>query len=170
MTEQAADFRHCTVSCDHCGKRNRVPAVGPGIACCGNCHDPLAWIAEANDHTFAEVAEHASVPVLVDLRAASCSPCDRVSSALEQVAHEMAGRVKLVKVDIARAPKTRARFCAQAVPALLLMRGELVIDRRTGAAPTAALRAWAERALSRSPADARVSGASLEGQAGQFHA
>jgi thioredoxin 2 len=57
--------------------------------------------------------------------------------------------LKLVKVNIDLAPKTQARFGVQAVPTLLLMRGGKVIDRQAGAAPAAALRAWAEKALAR---------------------
>ncbi|MDT4963597.1 MAG: thioredoxin 2, partial [Pseudonocardiales bacterium] len=45
------------VQCEHCGKKNRVPAVGDGIPRCGNCHRPLPWIVDAGDDTFSEVAE-----------------------------------------------------------------------------------------------------------------
>jgi len=46
---------------------------------------------------FHEVAEKAAIPVLVDLWAAWCGP------ALEQLARERAGQVKLVKVDVDKA-------------------------------------------------------------------
>ena len=52
------------VRCRHCGRRNRVPAAAAGIPRCGNCRQPLPWIAEADDATFAEVAEAASLPVV----------------------------------------------------------------------------------------------------------
>jgi thioredoxin 2 len=150
MHEQAATAHHDgTAACAHCGKRNRVPASGEGVIRCGNCHEPLPWIAKADDDTFADVAERSSVPVLVDLGTRSCGPCDRVSPALEQVAREMAGRVKLVKVDVSRCPKTKARFSAQAVPSLLVLRAGEVINRRAGSAPAAALRAWVESTLAR---------------------
>jgi thioredoxin 2 len=58
------------VRCRHCGRRNRVPPAAAGIPRCGNCHQPLPWIAGAGDDSFAEVAEiaeAASVPVVVDL-------------------------------------------------------------------------------------------------------
>lgn len=148
MTEQAATALHTgTAACACCGKRNRVPASGEGVVRCGNCHEPLPWIAEADDDSFADVAERSSVPVLVDLDARWCGPCDRVSPALEQVAREMAGRVKLVKVDVNRCPKTTARFSAQTVPSLLVLRAGEVVNPRAGSAPAAALRAWVENTL-----------------------
>ena len=45
------------VRCRNCGRRNRVPAAAAGIPRCGNCHQPLPWIADAGDDTFAEIAE-----------------------------------------------------------------------------------------------------------------
>ncbi|GAB34684.1 NAD(P)/FAD-dependent oxidoreductase [Gordonia otitidis] len=56
------------VKCPHCGKVNRVPAAGNGRPRCGNCHEPLPWIASAGDGDFAEVAEKSSVPVLLLIR------------------------------------------------------------------------------------------------------
>ena len=135
------------VTCPNCGRRNRVPAAAAGTPRCGNCHKPLPWIVDAGDDDFAEVAERASVPALIDLWAPWCGPCRMVSPALEQLATEMAGRLKLVKVNVDESPKLQQRFGVQAIPTLLVLRGGAVAARQTGAAPAAALRAWLEQAL-----------------------
>src|SRR6516165_10535377 len=135
------------VKCPHCGRRNRVPAAAAGTPRCGHCHQPLPWIVDATDGTFTEVAEQASVPVLVDLWAPWCGPCRMVSPALEQLATEMAGRLKLVKVNVDTSPRVSQRFDAQAIPTLLLLRGGQVAARQIGAAPIAVLRAWVENGL-----------------------
>ena len=135
------------VTCPHCGKRNRVPAAAAGTPRCGNCHQPLPWLAEAGDDSFAEVAEHSTVPAIVDLWAPWCGPCRMVSPALERVATELAGRVKLVKVNVDDAPRLSERFAVQAVPTLMVVKDGQVVARRAGAAPASALRGWVEEAL-----------------------
>ena len=135
------------VTCANCGRRNRVPAAAGGTPRCGNCHQPLPWIVDAGDDDFAEVAERSSVPALIDLWAPWCGPCRMVSPALEQLATEMAGRLKLVKVNVDESPKLQQRFGVQAIPTLLVLREGAVAARQTGAAPAAALRTWLEQAL-----------------------
>jgi thioredoxin 2 len=135
------------VTCPDCGRKNRVPAAAAGTPRCGSCRRPLPWIVEAGDDNFAEVAERASVPALIDLWAPWCGPCRTVSPALEQLATEMAGRLKLVKVKVDQAPKLQHRFAVQAIPTLLVLRGGAVAARQTGAAPATALRSWLEQAL-----------------------
>ncbi len=135
------------IACPNCGRKNRVPAAAAGTPRCGNCHKPLPWIVDAGDDDFAEVAEHASVPALIDLWAPWCGPCRMVSPALEQLATEMAGKLKLVKVNVDESPKLQQRFGVQAIPTLMLLRDGQVAARQTGAAPAAALRTWLEQAL-----------------------
>jgi thioredoxin 2 len=135
------------VRCPNCGRKNRVPAAASGLPRCGNCHKPLPWIVDAGDDTFAEVAERASVPVVVDLWAPWCGPCRMVSPALAQVATDMRGRLKLVKVNVDNSPGLQQRFGVQSIPTLLLMRDGKVTSRQVGAVPAAALRSWVEQAL-----------------------
>ena len=146
------------VTCENCGRVNRVPAAARGRPRCGNCKAFLPWIADAGDEDFAQIAEQATVPVLVDLWAAWCGPCRMVSPALEQLAREKAGELKLVKVDIERAPKLAQRFSVQAVPTLMVLyRGE-VIARQPGAAPLDVLRGWLNDAIARIPSESRFGG------------
>jgi len=93
------------------------------------------------------VAEAAKIPVVADLRAPWCGPCRMVSPALEQLARDLAGKVKLVKVNAGTSPRVSQRFGVQAIPALLVLRHGQVAARQTGAVPLATLRTWAGNAL-----------------------
>jgi thioredoxin 2 len=142
-----ATARTSIVTCPHCSKKNRVPAAAGSIPKCGNCHERLPWIADAGDDDFAEVAERTPVPVLVDLWATWCGPCRMVSPALERLATERAGELKLVKVDVDKAPRLSQRFEVRAVPTLMVLRDGEVLARQPGAAPEPALRNWLDQAL-----------------------
>ncbi|MGY1782841.1 thioredoxin [Geodermatophilus sp. SYSU D01036] len=142
-----ATARTTIVTCPHCSKKNRVPAVAASSPRCGNCHQRLPWIADAGDDDFAEVAERAPVPVLVDLWATWCGPCRMVSPVLERLATERAGDLKLVKVDVDQAPRLSQRFEVRAVPTLMVLRDGEVLARQPGAAPEPALRSWLDQAL-----------------------
>jgi len=133
--------------CEHCGRANRVPAAATGSVRCGHCHQPLPWVADADDDTFAEVAEAATLPVLVDLWAPWCAPCRLVSPALERLARDLAGRVKLVKVNVDEAPRLAQRFDVRAVPTLLILRQGEMVARQAGALLPPALGTWVEQAL-----------------------
>jgi thioredoxin 2 len=137
-----------TVACEQCGRRNRVPVATKGKPRCAHCKQFLPWIVDADDTDFAQVAEQASIPVLVDLWAEWCRPCRMVSPALVSLAREQAGQLKLVKVDVDRAPQLSLRFAVQAIPTLLVMNRGTVVARQTGAAPINVLRDWLNGALS----------------------
>ena len=138
------------MQCPNCAKRNRIPAAADGRPRCGNCHKPLPWIVSAGDQDFTEVVDKSSVPVLVDLWATWCGPCRMVSPALEQLATERAGQLKLVKVDVDASRAVSQRFEVQAVPTLLVVDHGQVLSRQSGATPIAALRNWLDQALSAS--------------------
>jgi thioredoxin 2 len=135
------------IRCPNCGRRNRVPAAAAGTPRCGNCHKPLPWIAQAGDATFAEIVESAAIPVLVDFWAPWCMPCRTVSPALEQLAEQMPGQIKLVKINVDESPRLQQRFSVQSIPMLMVMRRGQVIAQQAGAAPATVLRAWLEQSL-----------------------
>ncbi len=135
------------IKCPNCGQRNRVPDAAAGTPRCGTCHRPLPWIVDAGDDTFAEIAEAASVPVVVDLWAPWCGPCRMVSPALADLAADLAGRIKLVKVNVDESPGLQRRFGVQSIPTLLLLRGGLVVARQIGAVPAPQLRTWVDQSL-----------------------
>jgi thioredoxin 2 len=133
--------------CPSCGTRNRVPPAASGSPRCGRCHRPLPWIVDADDETFAQATGGTQLPVLVDLWAPWCGPCRVVGPLLEQLAAELPGRVKLVKVNLDKAPRVQSRFSVQGVPTFVLLRDGREVARKVGAAPLTELRSWLESSL-----------------------
>jgi thioredoxin 2 len=135
------------MACPNCGKKNRVPASATGTPRCANCKHALPWIVDATDRDFDEVATRSTLPVLLDLWAPWCGPCRMVSPALESLARENAGSLKLVKVNVDEAPAIAQRFDARSIPTLAVLRDGKVVARQVGAAPEHALRQWLTGAL-----------------------
>ena len=97
------------IACPSCGTKNRVPATASGVPRCGKCHQPLPWIVDAGAAEFDQIVSASRLPIVVDLWAPWCGPCRTVSPLLEQLARELAGRIRLVKVNVDQAPAVQAR-------------------------------------------------------------
>lgn len=134
--------------CPSCGTKNRVPAAAKGVPRCASCHRPLPWVVDAGAGDFDEVATRSRLPVVVDLWAPWCGPCRTVSPLLEQLATELAGTVKLVKVNVDEAPSIQARFGVQGIPTFVLLEGGVEVGRLVGAHPLHELRDWIGRSTS----------------------
>jgi thioredoxin 2 len=145
-----------TIRCGSCGATNRVPRdkLAQGLqAKCGNCKQPLSPAAAAGpltvtDATFAAEVERSPLPVLVDAWAPWCGPCRTIAPAIEELAGELAGRVRVAKLNVDDNPATASRFDIRSIPTLLVMAGGREVDRIVGAQPKHAIRARLERFVS----------------------
>jgi len=148
MNTSAADLSE--VRCASCGARNRVPRARLGQhPKCGRCKQELLphHPVEASDVSFGVEVEGAPVPVLVDFWAPWCGPCRQVAPALEQIARERAGRLKVVKLNVDENPQVAGRFGIRSIPAMKVFRGTEVIDELVGAMPKAQILARVDRHL-----------------------
>ena len=85
------------------------------------------------DSSFDQEVLKATEPVLVDFHATWCGPCKAMAPALEQVAAEMMGKIKVVKVDVDENPKVTGTYGIRAMPTLLIFKGGKVAAQHTGA-------------------------------------
>lgn len=92
----------------------------------------------------AEVIESA-VPVLVDFYADWCGPCRVLAPALEKLAGEFAGQVKIVKVNVDEEPELAGHFRVQSIPTLLAFRDGRLVDTLVGVGSPGQLRSVVAR-------------------------
>ena len=101
----------------------------------------MATVAVTDDTFSAEVL-NSEIPVVVDFWAEWCGPCKQIGPALEELSDEMAGKVKIAKVNVDENPNSPAQLGVRGIPALFLFKDGNVVSNKTGAAPKAALEGW----------------------------
>ena len=91
------------------------------------------------EQTFDTEVLQATVPVLVDFWAAWCGPCRAIAPAVEEIATEYNGRLKVVKLDVDENQEISIRFDVRSIPTLMLFKNGQAVETLIGAYPKAAL-------------------------------
>jgi len=107
----------------------------------------MSQIYEADDATFESEVVQAQTPVLVDFTATWCGPCKKLEPVVHEIAGEYDGRLKVVKVDVDKAPGTAAKFAVMSVPTLLFFSEGQVRDQVTGVVPKRAITERVDKVL-----------------------
>ena len=136
-------------TCASCGAKNRVPAEHlADTGRCGSCKaalPPLGEPIEVDPVAFDGVVWDSRVPVLVDFWAPWCAPCRMAALEVEALAHDIAGRAVVLKVDTEQHPGLAARFRIQGIPHFVIFRNGRVVFQRAGFAPRSEMRCWIEQ-------------------------
>lgn len=92
------------------------------------------------DATFEQEVMRSNQTVLVDFWAPWCGPCRMVEPVVEKMAHELAGRLKIAKVNVDENPMTAQRYGIQSIPTMMVVKNGEIKDRWMGALPEPAIR------------------------------
>ena len=103
--------------------------------------------SKVTDATFEADVLNSSEPVVVDFWAEWCGPCKMIGPSLEEIATEMAGKVKIVKMNVDENPGVPGTFGIRSIPTLILFKDGKAASQKVGAAPTGDLVKWISAAI-----------------------
>lgn len=92
-------------------------------------------VKSISDQSFETDVLSSSGPVLVDFWAEWCGPCKALAPKLEEIAGEMAGKAKIVKLNVDENPAVPQQFGIRGIPTLILFKGGKQVDQIVGNHP-----------------------------------
>ena len=107
----------------------------------------MSTVNHATDADFAAQVLQSATPVLVDFWGEWCAPCKMIAPMLEDVAHDYAGKVTVVKVKIDQNQRTAMTWRVRSAPTLMLFKNGAVAATQIGAVSKSQLVQMVERAL-----------------------
>ncbi|OGU72182.1 MAG: thioredoxin, partial [Ignavibacteria bacterium RIFCSPLOWO2_02_FULL_55_14] len=90
---------------------------------------------EVTDANFDTEVLKSDKPVLVDFWAVWCGPCKMIAPAVEEIAKEYDGKLKVGKLDVDNNQQVSMKFGIRSIPTLLIFKSGRVVDQLVGAVP-----------------------------------
>jgi thioredoxin 2 len=130
------------IRCTHCRTKNRLPARASDGGRCGRCGTPLSTTGvfdgrplEVGDADFDSQVMHSPLPVLLEVWAPWCGPCQMMAPVMNELAAGWRGRGRVCKLNMDANPVTAAHFEVRSVPSFLIFDNGQLKENLVGALP-----------------------------------
>jgi len=128
------------IRCAGCGAGNRVQSQRLHLQpVCGRCGAllPPPWTkpVHVTDSTIHDEVFDSPLPVLADFWSPTCGPCHMLAPVMDQIARDLAGKLKVCKINVDESRGSAGHFGIMAVPTMILFKGMQILERIEGAQP-----------------------------------
>jgi thioredoxin 1 len=101
----------------------------------------------ATDGNFEPEILKSNIPAMVDFWAPWCGPCHVIAPAIEELANEYAGRVRVAKMNVDENPATPPKYGIRGIPTIIIFKNGQVFDQIVGAVPKGKVEEMIKKAL-----------------------
>ena len=104
-------------------------------------------VKEITDNDFEQEVLKSSLPVLVDMWAPWCGPCQMIGPVIEKLADEFKDKIKVCKLNVDENPQTARAYGVRSIPLVLFFKSGQKVNESLGAVPEGIIRPKVEALL-----------------------